>query len=108
MRKTYKKGDIIYYNQKVINGSIQSGLRPYIVLSNNTYNYYSPIINVAPISTKVNKKSPVHFYLSKDLGLSCDSVILLEQITSVCKDECENVITHLSDLILSEIDKIAL
>lgn len=54
------RGDIIYVNlgQKV-NNSVQSGVRPCVVISNNVSNNKSDILNIYPFTTKL-KKNPVH------------------------------------------------
>lgn len=66
-------------------GSLQAGLRPVLVVSNDKANRYSPIINIIPITSKLGKKKlPTHVRL-KGCGLVRQSVILAEQITSINK-----------------------
>lgn len=62
-RLDIKIGDILWI--KYSNGNnenhIQTGIRPGIVIQNNRGNYYSPTIQVIPLTTKMNKaKMPTH------------------------------------------------
>lgn len=72
-------------------GSIQSGIRPCVVLSNNENNAYSPTVNVAPFTTSSlkNPNFPMHYILKKKdyQFLKDDSFVLLEQITTVNKSQ---------------------
>lgn len=68
-----------------IGGSLQSGFRPVLVVSNDKANYFSPVINIVPITSKLGKKKlPTHVLL-KECELLRQSIILVEQITSVNK-----------------------
>jgi mRNA interferase MazF len=68
-------------------GSQQGGIRPALVASNNTYNKFSPTITVIPITSKINKKSPVHVLIDANSlnGLSKDSVIEVEKMRDINK-----------------------
>src|SRR5574344_1577152 len=55
-------------------GSEQVGKRPVVVLSNNTNNAHSNIINVAAITSK-NKPLPVHVYVGRNGGLKTESTV---------------------------------
>lgn len=65
-----------------VEGSLQSGTRPIIVISNNKANQYSPVISVIPLTTKRKRHLPTHV-LIKDCGLPRPSVVLAEQITAL-------------------------
>lgn len=68
-------------------GSLQAGLRPVLVVSNDKANRYSPVINIIPITSKMGKKNlPTHVRL-KGCGLVRQSIILAEQITSLNKSQ---------------------
>lgn len=84
------RGNIIYADLgNHDNSTVQSGIRPCIVVSNNTNNRYSKVINVCPMTTKVNKrKNPVHIVINpEDVQgyLEKVSILLAEQI--VCLDK---------------------
>ena len=65
---------------------VQSGYRPVLVLSNDKNNLFSSAVNVAPLTTKMNKrKLPVHVELwdYEVYGLKAPSTIMIEQTTTV-------------------------
>ena len=66
----YRRGDIYLANLGVPIGSKQGGVRPVVVLQNDVGNFYSPIITVAPLTTKIQKKrsQPTHYFLRKAKG----------------------------------------
>jgi mRNA interferase MazF len=62
------------------------GLHPCLIIGNYLGLQHSPIVQVIPISSK-SKSMPMHVELSKDCGLSKDSICLVEQITSINRSE---------------------
>ncbi|WP_049817017.1 type II toxin-antitoxin system PemK/MazF family toxin [Paenibacillus peoriae] len=85
-------------------GSVQSGERPCVVIGNNIGNKYSPVVIVAPVTSKVKKDMPTHVKVSgNDTGLYSDSIILLEQIITISKDQLDFKITELPDKYSDEI-----
>jgi mRNA-degrading endonuclease toxin of MazEF toxin-antitoxin module len=62
--------------------SIQRGIRPYVVISNNRANKNSPVITVVPLTTKISKKRhlPTHVFVSayRSEGLDRHSIALCE------------------------------
>lgn len=107
MTNTYRKGDIVFVkNEKTAVLGIQSGSRPYLVVSNDKFNQYSPVLNCVPLSTKTTKKSPVHFYLNKGVGLQYDSVVLCEQLQVVSKTSVNYVMCTLPSALLVQINKL--
>ncbi len=68
-----------------VNSSVQSGLRPVLVVSNNTCNRFSPVITVVPLTSKQKSKHlPTHVTFCGE-GLLRESQILCEQILSIDK-----------------------
>ena len=79
---------------------IQSGYRPVLILSNDRNNLFAPTINVAPLTTKMNKRNlPVHVELwdYKTYGLRSPSTILIEQITTVSINCLDRKVGQISD-----------
>lgn len=79
---------------------VQSGYRPVLVLSNDKNNLFAPTVNVAPLTTKMNKRSlPVHVELwdFRAYGLLAPSTILIEQITTVHVNALDRKIGYISD-----------
>ncbi len=86
-----KKGDIFYADFSGAIGSEQTGLRPCIIISNNTGNKFSPCVVVAMVTSKLDKpKLPTHVMLPADYGLSAKSIILCEQLRTIDKQRLKN------------------
>ena len=69
------RGDIYYADLSPVVGSEQGGLRPVLIVQNDTGNRHSPTVRL-----------PTHIELSaSNYGLSRDSVVLLEQIRTLDK-----------------------
>ena len=84
---TIRRGDIFYADLSPVIGSEQGGLRPVLIVQNDVGNKYSPTVIAAAITSRLGKtKLPTHIDIyAKDVGLSKDSVILLEQIRTIDK-----------------------
>jgi mRNA interferase MazF len=81
-----KRGEIWLANLGKREGSIQSGIRPVIIVSNDKNNEHSPTVNVIPITSNINKNNlPVHVYIGIECGLLKPSVALVEQDTTIDK-----------------------
>lgn len=102
------RGNIFMANLNPVIGSEQGGVRPVLILQNDTGNRYSPTTIVAPISTKVCSKShlPTHFLITPESGVGKDSVVLLEQIKTIDKSRLIRKIGGLSENELSIIDRL--
>ena len=83
----YRRGDIYLVDLGSNVGSEQGGCRPVLLLQNDVGNHYGPTLIVAPITSRVWKKSeqPTHCCLEKMAGLNENSMVLLEQITTIDK-----------------------
>lgn len=94
-----KRGDMYYADLSPVVGSEQGGVRPVLVIQNNTGNKYSPTVIVSAITSQVNKsKLPTHIELpSAEFGLKSDSVILAEQIRTIDKSRLKEKIGHIDD-----------
>jgi mRNA interferase MazF len=105
VRKMIERGSIHWYNFGNQEGSRQSGVRPVLTTSNNLNNTYSPTIQVAPLSTRITKNLPVHVYIPKEIGLNSDSIVLLEQETTINKTDLGDYITQCPNNIMEQVDK---
>lgn len=91
--------DIYYAN--LSNNTVQSeqgGIRPVIIIQNNTGNKYSPTVIVLPITSEIKKESlPTHCILHKTEknGLEHNSMVLAEQIRVIDKSRFLNKIGYL-------------
>lgn len=102
-----RRGDIIIADLGQHETSIQSGIRPCVVMSNNMANRHSPVITVVPLTSKIHKKEylPTHVFLNeyRNTGLGCHSLALCEQITSVAFSDILEVTGKVSERKLAEI-----
>ncbi len=99
-QKDFHRGDIYFCEFINQGGSVQSGLRPALIIQNNMGNKYSSTLIVSPITSIVKKKNqPTHVYLDKNFGLEEESMVMLEQISTVDKN------VHMKDYIGSINDK---
>ena len=96
-----KRGDIYYFDFGVRDGSIQSGLRPVLVIQASDFNQSAQTIIVAAI-TSVNKKQylPSHILLGENFGLTKPSMVLLEQLQTVNKADLVEYIGSMDDEII--------
>ena len=101
-----KRGDIYFYRLTECRESIQSGLRPVLIVQNNVGNYYSTTTIVCPITAKMKRWMPTHVYLGRNFGLAKRSLLLCEQIFTINKSDLEEYIgTIEDDEVLEEIEK---
>ena len=98
------KGEIYYTILDPVIGSEQAGLRPCVILQNDTGNEYSPTTIIAPITTQEKSPVPMHVVL-KDVFLIPGSTLLLEQIRAVDKSRLKFRLGMISEKSISEIDK---
>ena len=83
--KEIRRREIYTANLDPVAGCEQGGLRPVLVLQNDTGNRHSPTTIVAAITSRKSKaKLPTHVNISAQ-GLAKDSIVLLEQIRTVDK-----------------------
>lgn len=79
------RGEIYYADLSPAFGSEQGGIRPVVIVQNNTGNKHAPTTIIAPITSQIDKKPlPTHI-LFNGCGMPRDSVILLEQIRTIDK-----------------------
>lgn len=83
----YRRGDIYLADLNPYFGSKQGGIRPVLVLQNNTGNFYCPTLIAAPLTARRSKKpnQPTHYHLKGVRGMDSPSVILLGQIRTIDK-----------------------
>ena len=79
-----RRGEIYYVDWSPGRGSEQSGIRPAIIVQNDTGNQFSPTIIVAAISTQQRRPYPFQVSITaEESGLSEDSIIKCEQIQTI-------------------------
>lgn len=81
-----KRGQIWYADLSPARGSEQGGVRPVVIISNNTGNAVSPVVIVAPITSAVSKKKlPTQVLIGTESGLKELSMVMCEQIRTIDK-----------------------
>jgi len=101
-----KRGDIYYADLSPVVGSEQGGVRPVLIVQNDTGNRFSPTVIAAAITSQINKsKLPTHIELSaQKYGLSKDSVVLLEQIRTLDKRRLREKMGRADDELMNRVD----
>ncbi len=101
-----KRGDIYYADLSPVVGSEQGGLRPVLIIQNDVGNRYSPTVIAAAITSQMGKtKMPTHIDIhAEQVGLTKDSVILLEQVRTLDKRRLKERMGHLDDKLMNEVN----
>lgn len=107
MNRRIKRGDIYYANLYPIIGCEQDGIRPVVVIQNEMANEYSPVVLIAPLTSRVDSKPKLgtHVYVDKNGKITHNSIILMEQIRVLDKSRLGSYICTLNKEKLQEIDK---
>ena len=102
-----KRGDIYYADLRPVIGSEQGGIRPVLIVQNDTGNKHSPTVIVAAITSKMNKaKLPTHIEIDcNKYDIVKDSVILLEQLRTIDKKRLKDKVCHLEGDILEKVNQ---
>lgn len=68
MDNSVKRGDIFYADLSPVVGSEQGGVRPVLIVQNDTGNRHSPTVIAAAITSQTGKaKLPTHIELAAEL-----------------------------------------
>lgn len=101
------RGDIYYADLRPVIGSEQGGIRPVLIIQNDTGNRHSPTVICAAITSQMHKANlPTHVALDcEKYDLVKDSVILLEQLRTIDKRRLKDKVCHLDNNMLCKVDK---
>lgn len=101
-----KRGELYYADLSPVVGSEQGGVRPILIVQNDTGNKYSPTIIAAAVTSQLGKaKLPTHIELSAhEYGLAKNSVVLLEQIRTLDKRRLKERIGELSATTMKKVN----
>ena len=100
-----KRGEIYYANLNNFIGSEQGGVRPVVILQNDTGNLFSHTTIVAAITSKIKKTTlPTHvpIYCEK---LRKNSIAMTEQIRTIDKDRLLGYVGMVDRESMEQIDK---
>ena len=103
---TVRRGDIYYADLSPVVGSEQGGVRPVLIVQNDTGNRHSPTVIAAAITSQLGKaKLPTHNALAaQGSGLPRDSVILLEQIRTLDKKRLRERMGRVDSAVMEKVD----
>lgn len=102
-----KRGDIYYADLSGTVGCEQGGVRPVVIIQNDTGNTFSPTTIVAPLTSKQKKALPTHVYLHRveQSGLRKESLISMEQIRTIDKSRIKGYIGKADDNTVQQINR---
>ena len=100
MDTSVKRGDIYYADLSPVVGSEQGGVRPVLIIQNDTGNRYSPTVIAAAITSQTHIDLPV----DQSCGLSRDSVVLLEQVRTLDKKRLRERMGHVEEAVMNKVD----
>ena len=106
MDTSVKRGDIFYADLSPVVGSEQGGTRPVLIIQNDTGNRHSPTVIAAAITSQTGKaRLPTHITLAgHDVGLTKDSIVLLEQVRTIDKRRLREHMGHADEALMDQID----
>ena len=106
MDTSVKRGDIFYADLSPVVGSEQGGMRPVLIVQNDTGNKHSPTVIAAAITSQTGKaRLPTHISLvGGEVGLRKDSIVLLEQIRTIDKRRLREHMGHVDEKLMNQID----
>ena len=103
--RTVRRGEIYYADLSPVVGSEQGGIRPVIILQNDTGNCHSPTTIVVAVTSKMTKNYlPTHIKVYSPM-LRKNSVAMLEQIRTIDKQRILGYIGQIDDRTMSNIDR---
>ena len=82
--------------------SVQSGIRPCIVISNEKCNTYSSTVSVIPLTSANKKPLPVHVELN---NLPKTSIALVEQLTVIDKTKIIKLLDNVDFETMCKLDR---
>lgn len=117
----YKRGSVWFYKDSISKNDLQnyktnveSGGRPCIIISNDTFNSYSPIVNVFMLSGSI-KPNKAHItidiignnniYSNNKFNMKCKTDILCEQIKTVDINDLTEYLGMVSSDVMDKIDE---
>ena len=101
-----KRGDIFYADLSPVVGSEQGGVRPVLIVQNDTGNRHSPTVIAAAITGYAKgKRQPTHVRLrGAACGLFRDSTVLLEQLRTLDKSRLGEYMGRVGEDKMREVD----
>lgn len=100
-----KRGEVYYADLNPVRGSEQGGIRPVVIVQNDTGNRFSPTTIVAALTSITKKHTlPTHVAVDCDF-LEKKSIVLLEQIRTIDKSRLTDYLGSLNNETMDRIDQ---
>lgn len=97
-----RRGDIYYVHKGTVTGSEQEGGRPAVIVSNDSNNRHSDVVEVVFLTTRPKTALPTHVSVKTS---KYPSTALCEQINSISKERMGDYIGRLTTEELDEINE---
>lgn len=105
MNRHILRGDIYLADLRPAVGSEQDGIRPVLIVQNNTGNQHSPTVIAAAITSRQTKaRLPTHVRVGNTPGMRRSSVILLEQLRTLDKGRLLRYLGSAEPRTMSKVD----
>jgi mRNA interferase MazF len=104
MTNQFSRGAIFYADLPNVGGNVINGMRPVVIIQNNTRNSQSPTTLVMPLTSRNKKPMPTHIKLKQGQGLDRDSTILAEQVICINKSQLGRFVTRLPESVMQHVD----
>ena len=104
--KKISRGEIYVADLNPYQGFEQGGIRPVVILQNDTGNYFSSTTIVASLTSRTVKKEnlPTHVFIDSREDLEHDSIILCEQIRTIDKSRLIRYLGKLDEYEMEEVE----
>lgn len=100
-----RRGDVVHARFDPIEGSEQGGTRPALVLSPDRSNLRSPVVILAPMTTRnLDRIYPHEVRIAAGDGPPLDSKVLAGQLRSMSKSRVISYYGHVSDATMQGVD----
>ncbi len=101
----FHRGEVYYADLNPVIGHEQGGIRPVLVIQNDTGNYHSPTIIVIAVTRRTFKKpsQPTHVVLDDAQGLA-PSLFMSEVIRTIDKRRVRSYVGRLTEEQMEQID----
>ena len=103
---TAKRGEIWYAELNPIRGSEQAGLRPVLVVQNDTINRFTTTLIAVPFTTNLRRAAlPSCVQIAEgEGGLTADSVLLCHQLRALDQSRMRDKLGEVSEETMAAVD----
>lgn len=100
-----KRGEVYYADLNMVVGSEQGGIRPVVIVQNDSGNKYSPTTIIVPMTSKKKHELPTHVRIGSVTPLLRSTIIMAEQIKTIDKSRIRNFVCCLDDETMDKLDE---